>query len=240
MSIEIVYLDRTTSVEKSPTYDEFIEQLVNKFFLTEKMNQKKSIMYKDEDDDNNFLEEDNYSDIFKISKLYLNIEEESSNDDKKKNSPEITSKIEEKVSKKMNSIIKEIEAYKKQLKEICQNEVAKKLKEVDNKHLKELNELKTFYEKKLNLIKEENDSQIRELLSNIQEKTPDEMIKKLEEYHKSIDKEIEKMMKEKEKSMEKKVNAIKFESLEKNQNEIGTVIQNNEKELDNILKTDKK
>ena len=233
MSIEIEYLGRTTSVEKSPTFDEFVQQIVKKFFITEKMRKTMSIMYRDEDDDQIFLGDENYDDISEVSKLYLNIEERQSNEES--DTSVDTSKIAEIVEKKMKSIIQEIEDYKIKLRKICQTEVSKKLEEVDNKHLKELKELKDFYEKKLTSMKDENDRIIREFLTDMEGNSFEKLNQKLEEYHKNMDNEIEKMMKEKEKSMREKVNEINFKSLEENQNEIVSVIEKNQKELDNAL-----
>jgi hypothetical protein len=229
--IQLEYLGQTVSMKKSETYEEFISQLVSKLFLTEKMKKSMSLIYYDDDNDEIQVDNDeNYSMFLsEADKAKLTIPEASN--DLGGDYDNIKKEVEE----KMKSIKDEINEYKIKLKESCQKIIKKKLKEVDDKNMKELKELEKYYENKLIKKKEESEEKITNLLNEMQNQSEEIILEKLNEYNKNIEKEIQNIIKGKEQSFQEKVNKIEFEKLEQKQKDVEKVVENNKKELFNAI-----
>ena len=230
--INIKYLGRDTPVEVPSTYEDFMKLIVSTFFITDKMKQSMSIIYFDEEDYENILDPDNYSDAIDEAKYFvIQFKEEESPSKPVVNSSNVE-KLQNKVLEKMKSVEDDINEYKQKLVESCKKAVEKKLEEVDKQHQEEIKQLMDFYEKKLNNIKNRASEETQNIVNEIQNKSTVSMNEHLDQYKRDIEKEMENLIKEKMKYLETKASEIDFSELEKKQKEVGQVVDNNKQILE--------
>jgi hypothetical protein len=229
--IIIKYLGETP-VEVPSSYEDFIKLIVSTFFITDKMKQSMSIIYFDDENYENILYPDNYSDAIEEAKEFvIQFQEEESQSKPVVNSSNVE-KLQNKVIEKMKSVEDDINEYKQKLVESCKKAVEKKLEEVDKKHQEEIKQLIDFYEKKLNNIKNRVNEETQTIVNDIQNKSTSSMTEQLDQYKRDIEKEMESLIKEKIKYMETIEGEINFSELEKKQEEVGQVVDNNKQILE--------
>jgi hypothetical protein len=229
--IIIKYLGETP-VEVPSSYEDFIKLIVSTFFITDKMKQSMSIIYFDDENYENILYPDNYSDAIEEAKEFvIQFQEEESQSKPVVNSSNVE-KLQNKVIEKMKSVEDDINEYKQKLVESCKKAVEKKLEEVDKKHQEEIKQLIDFYEKKLNNIKNRVNEETQTIVNDIQNKSTSSMTEQLDQYKRDIEKEMESLIKEKIKYMETIEGEINFSELEKKQKEVGQVVDNNKQILE--------
>lgn len=229
--IIVKYLGETP-VEVPSTYEDFIKLIVSTFFITDKMKQSMSIIYFDDENYENILDPDNYSDAIEEAKEFvIQFQEEESPSKPVVNSSNID-KLQNKVIEKMKSVEDDINEYKQKLVESCKKAVEKRLEEVDKQHQEEIKKLIDFYEKKLNNIKNRVNEGTQKLVNDIQNKSTTSMAEQLDQYKRDIETEMENLIKEKIKYMENKAGEIDFSELEKKQKEVGQVVDNNKQILE--------
>ena len=229
--IIIKYLGETP-VEVPSSYEDFIKLIVSTFFITDKMKQSMSIIYFDDENYENILYPDNYSDAIEEAKEFvIQFQEEESQSKPVVNSSNVE-KLQNKVIEKMKSVEDDINEYKQKLVESCKKAVEKKLEEVDKKHQEEIKQLIDFYEKKLNNIKNRVNEETQTIVNDIQNKSTTSMTEQLDQYKRDIEKEMESLIKEKIKYMETIEGEINFSELEKKQKEVGQVVDNNKQILE--------
>ena len=229
--IIVKYLGETP-VEVPSSYEDFIKLIVSTFFITDKMKQSMSIIYFDDENYENILYPDNYSDAIEEAKEFvIQFQEEESQSKPVVNSSNVE-KLQNKVIEKMKSVEDDINEYKQKLVESCKKAVEKKLEEVDKKHQEEIKQLIDFYEKKLNNIKNRVNEETQTIVNDIQNKSTTSMTEQLDQYKRDIEKEMESLIKEKIKYMEAIEGEINFSELEKKQKEVGQVVDNNKQILE--------
>ena len=229
--IIVKYLGETP-VEVPSSYEDFIKLIVSTFFITDKMKQSMSIIYFDDENYENILYPDNYSDAIEEAKEFvIQFQEEESQSKPVVNSSNVE-KLQNKVIEKMKSVEDDINEYKQKLVESCKKAVEKKLEEVDKKHQEEIKQLIDFYEKKLNNIKNRVNEETQTIVNDIQNKSTTSMTEQLDQYKRDIEKEMEILIKEKIKYMETIEGEINFSELEKKQKEVGQVVDNNKQILE--------
>jgi hypothetical protein len=229
--IIVKYLGETP-VEVPSSYEDFIKLIVSTFFITDKMKQSMSIIYFDDENYENILYPDNYSDAIEEAKEFvIQFQEEESQSKPVVNSSNVE-KLQNKVIEKMKSVEDDINEYKQKLVESCKKAVEKKLEEVDKKHQEEIKQLIDFYEKKLNNIKNRVNEETQTIVNDIQNKSTTSMTEQLDQYKRDIEKEMESLIKEKIKYMETIEGEINFSELEKKQKEVGQVVDNNKQILE--------
>jgi hypothetical protein len=229
--IIVKYLGETP-VEVPSSYEDFIKLIVSTFFITDKMKQSMSIIYFDDENYENILYPDNYSDAIEEAKEFvIQFQEEESQSKPVVNSSNVE-KLQNKVIEKMKSVEDDINEYKQKLVESCKKAVEKKLEEVDKKHQEEIKQLIDFYEKKLNNIKNRVNEETQTIVNDIQNKSTSSMTEQLDQYKRDIEKEMESLIKEKIKYMETIEGEINFSELEKKQKEVGQVVDNNKQILE--------
>jgi hypothetical protein len=229
--IIIKYLGETP-VEVPSSYEDFIKLIVSTFFITDKMKQSMSIIYFDDENYENILYPDNYSDAIEEAKEFvIQFQEEESQSKPVVNSSNVE-KLQNKVIEKMKSVEDDINEYKQKLVESCKKAVEKKLEEVDKQHQEEIKQLIDFYEKKLNNIKNRVNEETQTIVNDIQNKSTSSMTEQLDQYKRDIEKEMESLIKEKIKYMETIEGEINFSELEKKQEEVGQVVDNNKQILE--------
>lgn len=229
--IIVKYLGETP-VEVPSTYEDFIKLIVSTFFITDKMKQSMSIIYFDDENYENILDPDNYSDAIEEAKEFvIQFQEEESPSKPVVNSSNID-KLQNKVIEKMKSVEDDINEYKQKLVESCKKAVEKRLEEVDKQHQEEIKKLIDFYEKKLNNIKNRVNEGTQKLVNDIQNKSTTSMAEQLDQYKRDIETEMENLIKEKIKYLENKAGEIDFSELEKKQKEVGQVVDNNKQILE--------
>lgn len=229
--IIVKYLGETP-VEVPSTYEDFIKLIVSTFFITDKMKQSMSIIYFDDENYENILDPDNYSDAIEEAKEFvIQFQEEESPSKPVVNSSNVD-KLQNKVIEKMKSVEDDINEYKQKLVESCKKAVEKRLEEVDKQHQEEIKKLIDFYEKKLNNIKNRVNEGTQKLVNDIQNKSTTSMAEQLDQYKRDIETEMENLIKEKIKYMENKAGEIDFSELEKKQKEVGQVVDNNKQILE--------
>lgn len=223
--VEIEYLKRTISVTKSNTFQEFISQLVNTFFIIPKFIDSISLTYFDDDDDEIEIDKDNYSNcINEAKKIYLKIvkmskKEEEEDEDNNHNNPIEDIKI------KLGKATKEFTIYKKNIIKLCEKKIKDELDKVNDKHKKELDKLTNIYNEKLKKIKEKGEKQIEEILNKLEEESISLINKKVKDYNYDIEKEIQTMSKDKEGKFQN-LDKIDFNSLNLIQNELSKLLGN--------------
>lgn len=230
--INIDYFGTKTPVKKTETYEEFISLLASTFFLNKKMKQNLELIYYDEDNDINTIDKMNYSDSLDEAKeivLKINSSSESVQE------PQLE-EIKKNFEKQQESIKEYIDDYEKKLEKICKDSVIKKLEEVDKKHKEELDKIEEFYNNKLNDVKNRTLKQSEKIYNEIQNKSGEIMVNKLEEYNKYIEEEMDKLIKIKEALVNDKINELDFSSLEKKQNIMGEIVENNKEVLEKVIK----
>jgi hypothetical protein len=229
--IIVKYLGETP-VEVPSSYEDFIKLIVSTFFITDKMKQSMSIIYFDDENYENILYPDNYSDAIEEAKEFvIQFQEEESQSKPVVNSSNVE-KLQNKVIEKMKSVEDDINEYKQKLVESCKKAVEKKLEEVDKQHQEEIKQLIDFYEKKLNNIKNKVNEETQTIVNDIQNKSTTSMTEQLDQYKRDIEKEMESLIKEKIKYMETIEGEINFSELEKKQKEVGQVVDNNKQILE--------
>lgn len=229
--IIVKYLGETP-VEVPSSYEDFIKLIVSTFFITDKMKQSMSIIYFDDENYENILYPDNYSDAIEEAKEFvIQFQEEESQSKPVVNSSNVE-KLQNKVIEKMKSVEDDINEYKQKLVESCKKAVEKKLEEVDKQHQEEIKQLIDFYEKKLNNIKNKVNEETQTIVNDIQNKSTSSMTEQLDQYKRDIEKEMESLIKEKIKYMETIEGEINFSELEKKQKEVGQVVDNNKQILE--------
>jgi hypothetical protein len=229
--IIVKYLGETP-VEVPSSYEDFIKLIVSTFFITDKMKQSMSIIYFDDENYENILYPDNYSDAIEEAKEFvIQFQEEESQSKPVVNSSNVE-KLQNKVIEKMKSVEDDINEYKQKLVESCKKAVEKKLEEVDKQHQEEIKQLIDFYEKKLNNIKNRVNEETQTIVNDIQNKSTTSMTEQLDQYKRDIEKEMESLIKEKIKYMETIEGEINFSELEKKQEEVGQVVDNNKQILE--------
>ena len=229
--IIVKYLGETP-VEVPSSYEDFIKLIVSTFFITDKMKQSMSIIYFDDENYENILYPDNYSDAIEEAKEFvIQFQEEESQSKPVVNSSNVE-KLQNKVIEKMKSVEDDINEYKQKLVESCKKAVEKKLEEVDKQHQEEIKQLIDFYEKKLNNIKNKVNEETQTIVNDIQNKSTSSMTEQLDQYKRDIEKEMESLIKEKIKYMEAIEGEINFSELEKKQKEVGQVVDNNKQILE--------
>jgi hypothetical protein len=229
--IIVKYLGETP-VEVPSSYEDFIKLIVSTFFITDKMKQSMSIIYFDDENYENILYPDNYSDAIEEAKEFvIQFQEEESQSKPVVNSSNVE-KLQNKVIEKMKSVEDDINEYKQKLVESCKKAVEKKLEEVDKQHQEEIKQLIDFYEKKLNNIKNKVNEETQTIVNDIQNKSTSSMTEQLDQYKRDIEKEMESLIKEKIKYMETIEGEINFSELEKKQEEVGQVVDNNKQILE--------
>jgi hypothetical protein len=229
--IIVKYLGETP-VEVPSSYEDFIKLIVSTFFITDKMKQSMSIIYFDDENYENILYPDNYSDAIEEAKEFvIQFQEEESQSKPVVNSSNVE-KLQNKVIEKMKSVEDDINEYKQKLVESCKKAVEKKLEEVDKQHQEEIKQLIDFYEKKLNNIKNRVNEETQTIVNDIQNKSTTSMTEQLDQYKRDIEKEMESLIKEKIKYMETIEGEINFSELEKKQKEVGQVVDNNKQILE--------
>lgn len=229
--IIVKYLGETP-VEVPSSYEDFIKLIVSTFFITDKMKQSMSIIYFDDENYENILYPDNYSDAIEEAKEFvIQFQEEESQSKPVVNSSNVE-KLQNKVIEKMKSVEDDINEYKQKLVESCKKAVEKKLEEVDKQHQEEIKQLIDFYEKKLNNIKNRVNEETQTIVNDIQNKSTSSMTEQLDQYKRDIEKEMESLIKEKIKYMETIEGEINFSELEKKQKEVGQVVDNNKQILE--------
>jgi hypothetical protein len=229
--IIVKYLGETP-VEVPSSYEDFIKLIVSTFFITDKMKQSMSIIYFDDENYENILYPDNYSDAIEEAKEFvIQFQEEESQSKPVVNSSNVET-LQNKVIEKMKSVEDDINEYKQKLVESCKKAVEKKLEEVDKKHQEEIKQLIDFYEKKLNNIKNRVNEETQTIVNDIQNKSTTSMTEQLDQYKRDIEKEMESLIKEKIKYMETIEGEINFSELEKKQKEVGQVVDNNKQILE--------
>jgi hypothetical protein len=229
--IIIKYLGETP-VEVPSSYEDFIKLIVSTFFITDKMKQSMSIIYFDDENYENILYPDNYSDAIEEAKEFvIQFQEEESQSKPVVNSSNVET-LQNKVIEKMKSVEDDINEYKQKLVESCKKAVEKKLEEVDKQHQEEIKQLIDFYEKKLNNIKNRVNEETQTIVNDIQNKSTTSMTEQLDQYKRDIEKEMESLIKEKIKYMETIEGEINFSELEKKQKEVGQVVDNNKQILE--------
>lgn len=229
--IIVKYLGETP-VEVPSSYEDFIKLIVSTFFITDKMKQSMSIIYFDDENYENILYPDNYSDAIEEAKEFvIQFQEEESQSKPVVNSSNVE-KLQNKVIEKMKSVEDDINEYKQKLVESCKKAVEKKLEEVDKQHQEEIKQLIDFYEKKLNNIKNRVNEETQTIVNDIQNKSTSSMTEQLDQYKRDIEKEMESLIKEKIKYMETIEGEINFSELEKKQEEVGQVVDNNKQILE--------
>ena len=229
--IIVKYLGETP-VEVPSSYEDFIKLIVSTFFITDKMKQSMSIIYFDDENYENILYPDNYSDAIEEAKEFvIQFQEEESQSKPVVNSSNVE-KLQNKVIEKMKSVEDDINEYKQKLVESCKKAVEKKLEEVDKQHQEEIKQLIDFYEKKLNNIKNKVNEETQTIVNDIQNKSTTSMTEQLDQYKRDIEKEMESLIKEKIKYMEAIEGEINFSELEKKQKEVGQVVDNNKQILE--------
>ena len=191
-----------------------------------------SIIYFDDENYENILYPDNYSDAIEEAKEFvIQFQEEESQSKPVVNSSNVE-KLQNKVIEKMKSVEDDINEYKQKLVESCKKAVEKKLEEVDKQHQEEIKQLIDFYEKKLNNIKNRVNEETQTIVNDIQNKSTTSMTEQLDQYKRDIEKEMESLIKEKIKYMETIEGEINFSELEKKQKEVGQVVDNNKQILE--------
>ena len=229
--IIVKYLGETP-VEVPSSYEDFIKLIVSTFFITDKMKQSMSIIYFDDENYENILYPDNYSDAIEEAKEFvIQFQEEESQSKPVVNSSNVET-LQNKVIEKMKSVEDDINEYKQKLVESCKKAVEKKLEEVDKQHQEEIKQLIDFYEKKLNNIKNRVNEETQTIVNDIQNKSTTSMTEQLDQYKRDIEKEMESLIKEKIKYMEAIEGEINFSELEKKQKEVGQVVDNNKQILE--------
>ena len=229
--IIVKYLGETP-VEVPSSYEDFIKLIVSTFFITDKMKQSMSIIYFDDENYENILYPDNYSDAIEEAKEFvIQFQEEESQSKPVVNSSNVET-LQNKVIEKMKSVEDDINEYKQKLVESCKKAVEKKLEEVDKQHQEEIKQLIDFYEKKLNNIKNRVNEETQTIVNDIQNKSTTSMTEQLDQYKRDIEKEMESLIKEKIKYMETIEGEINFSELEKKQKEVGQVVDNNKQILE--------
>ena len=224
--IPVKYLEQTIRVKRPPTFEDFISQLVDTFFLTENMKNNINLKYIDDDGDEIPVDNDEYTSLNNENTLILTIPEIEKPDGENINID---------VNKSLKKMKKDYEDYKKKLVEISQNIINKKLKEVDKKNKEEIEEINKKYENCLKKIKEVTQSQINNLLSTIEQKCEEIMDKELTEYNNYIEKKLLEVFQKINDLLEKKDNEINIGLLEDKQNEVTKVLENNKEELDKAI-----
>ena len=229
--IIVKYLGETP-VEVPSSYEDFIKLIVSTFFITDKMKQSMSIIYFDDENYENILYPDNYSDAIEEAKEFvIQFQEEESQSKPVVNSSNVE-KLQNKVIEKMKSVEDDINEYKQKLVESCKKAVEKKLEEVDKQHQEEIKQLIDFYEKKLNNIKNRVNEETQTIVNDIQNKSTTSMTEQLDQYKRDIEKEMESLIKEKIKYMEAIEGEINFYKMKKKQKEVGQVVDNNKQILE--------
>ena len=124
--IIVKYLGETP-VEVPSSYEDFIKLIVSTFFITDKMKQSMSIIYFDDENYENILYPDNYSDAIEEAKEFvIQFQEEESQSKPVVNSSNVE-KLQNKVIEKMKSVEDDINEYKQKLVESCKKAVEKKI-----------------------------------------------------------------------------------------------------------------
>lgn len=234
--IGVEYLERTTLIKKPQNYSELESTLVSTFYLTERMKKKMILSYCDQEQDENDLDSESFSEFLKEgTKIILKVPEDQNKPAETFNINEVKHKVEVKKKK----IEEEIQVYKSNLEKMFNTKIEERMKIIDEKNEKELKELEEHYKTKLEEIKKKITEQTKTIFEKITNQSTDIMIEKLEEYNKKIEEEIEKLIIDKENSVKKKENEVDFKKLEDKQKEVANIVEANKNELNKMINQNK-
>ena len=234
--IGVEYLERTTLIKKPQNYSELESTLVSTFYLTERMKKKMILSYCDQEQDENDLDSESFSEFLKEgTKIILKVPEDQNKPAETFNINEVKHKVEVKKKK----IEEEIQVYKSNLEKMFNTKIEERMKIIDEKNEKELKELEEHYKTKLEEIKKKITDQTKTIFEKITNQSTDIMIEKLEEYNKKIEEEIEKLIIDKENSVKKKENEVDFKKLEDKQKEVANIVEANKNELNKMINQNK-
>ena len=159
--ITLKYNNRDIKLELPDTYDEFINLLEDKLYLTPQLVSSSNIYYQDIDGDKCEIHRDNYNESFNdcngIFEMVLNFDNKGYNGDKtifdnKKIIGNELKNLENTIAKKFSKIL------------------VKKLKDKDSEHKKEISSIKEEFQKTLNTIIQKTENKYNELSDYYNEK----------------------------------------------------------------------
>ena len=152
-NIKLLYNNKTIELELPSTYDEFMKLLEDKLYLTQDLVRNAKIVYYDQDNDNNYLSEDNYTDSITDNNGNWEMEIESYG----KTEPTPTPNNNGKINKEQ---LKEIE--KKIAKKVAKI-YEEKMKKKEEEHNNEISKIKEDFKDVMNTAITKNESQINDL-----------------------------------------------------------------------------
>ena len=182
IKINLLYNKKNIEIELPSTYNEFLNLLEDKLYLTPELLESAMIYYYDKDGDKNIVSKDNYDesknendgnyeleiDFFSKTKTPNNDSDEENNDYKQKiklNKNELK-EIEEKIAKKYVKILeeklkkKDLE-YKNEISNIKEN-LENTIKAIIKKNEKEFSDISKYYDEKM----KENFQKYNEMIIN--------------------------------------------------------------------------
>ena len=182
IKINLLYNKKNIEIELPSTYNEFLNLLEDKLYLTKELLDSAMIYYYDKDGDKNIVSKDNYDesknendgnyeleiDFFSKGKTPDNDSDEENNDykQKKKLNKNELKEIEEKIAKKYVKILeeklkkKDLE-YKNEISNIKEN-LENTIKAIIKKNEKEFSDISKYYDEKM----KENFQKYNEMIIN--------------------------------------------------------------------------
>ena len=159
--ITLKYNKRDIKLELPDTYDEFINLLEDKLYLTPQMVASSNIYYQDTDGDKCEIHRDNYNESFNdcngIFEMMLNFDNKGYNGDKF-------------IFDNKNIIGNELKNLENTIAKKFSKILVKKLKEKDLEHKNEISSIKTDFQNTLNTIIQKTENKYNELADYYNEK----------------------------------------------------------------------
>ncbi len=163
INITLKYNNRDIKLELQPSFDEFINLLKDKLYLTDKMISSSTIYYQDNEGDKNILSKDNYKDSFNESNGIFELELDFGNKGKEDNNVDENEGYNKNVINNKAINQKDLKNLEKSIAKKFAKIFETKLKEKDIKHQKEILSIKKEFKSTIDSAMKNSENKYNEL-----------------------------------------------------------------------------